>query len=257
MNKYKYIVVKKRLGVTNVFLNRLDSHNALNEGIMLELTDFCSVIRNDVKTRLVVFRSNSKNFSVGADLKEPRSKKTKLFQWKHNRGKDLIQAILNIEQITICLLQGYCLGGAAVIASACDFRIAEENTKVGYPEINFGMNLNWLGLPLAINLVGVSRAKQMVIGGDFHDAEQLASWGFIDEVFTAKNRELCLKKWVTKYAAKPPLAAQMIKRSSNELAMNLFKGIMHMEFEQFMLSASTEDHKKAIEGFLSKKPVKF
>ena len=171
-----------------------------------------------------MFRSNAKNFSVGADLKEPRSKETKLFQWKHNRGKDLIQAMLNIEQITICLLQGYCLGGAAVIASACDFRIAEENTKVGYPEINFGMNLNWLGLPLAINLVGVSRAKQMVIGGDFHDAEQLASWGFIDEVFTAKNRELCLKKWVSKYAVKPPLAAQMIKRSSNELAMNLFKG---------------------------------
>ena len=154
-------------------------------------------------------------------------------------------------------MQGYCLGGAAVIASACDFRIAQDNTKVGYPEINFGMNLNWLGLPLAINLVGISRAKQMVIGGDFHDAEQLISWGFIDEVFTAKNQELCLKKWVTKYAAQHPLAAQMIKRSSNELAMTLFKGIMHMEFEQFMLTTSTEDHKKAIEGFLAKKPVKF
>ena len=108
MKKYKYIVVKKRLGVTSVFLNRVDSHNALNEGLMLELTDFCLAIRNDVKTRLVVFRSNAKNFSVGADLKEPRSKETKLFQWKHNRGKDLIQSMLNIEQITICLLQGDC-----------------------------------------------------------------------------------------------------------------------------------------------------
>jgi len=247
MSKYKYLEVKKRLGVTNVFLNRVDSQNALNEGLMVELTDFCSATRKDVKTKLIVFRSNAKNFSVGADLKEPRSKETKLFQWKHNRGKDLIQAILNIEQITICLMHGYCLGGAAVIASACDFRIAQDNTKV----------VNWLGLPLAINLVGISRAKQMVIGGDFHDAEQLTSWGFIDEVFTAKNRELCLKKWVTKYAAKPPLAAQMIKRSSNELAMNLFKGIMHMEFEQFMLTTSTKDQKKAIEGFLDKKPVKF
>ena len=62
---------------------------------------------------------------------------------------------------------------------------------------------------------------------------------------------------MTKYAEKPPLAAQMIKRSSNELAMSLFKGIMHMEFEQFMLTTSTEDQKKAIEGFLTKKPVKF
>jgi len=257
MSKYKYLEVKKRLGVTNVFLNRVDSQNALNEGLMVELTDFCSAIRKDVKTKLIVFRSNAKNFSVGADLKEPRSEQTKLYQWKHNRGKDLIQAILNIEQITICLMHGYCLGGAAVIASACDFRIAEKNTKVGYPEINLGMNLNWLGLPLAINLVGISRAKQMVIGGDFHDADQLASWGFIDEVFTAKNRELCLKKWVTKYSSKPPLVAQMIKRSSNELAMTLFKGIMHMEFEQFMLTTSTEDQKKAIEGFLTKKAVEF
>jgi hypothetical protein len=62
---------------------------------------------------------------------------------------------------------------------------------------------------------------------------------------------------VTKYSSKPPLVAQMIKRSSNELAMTLFKGIMHMEFEQFMLTTSTEDQKKAIEGFLTKKAVKF
>ena len=101
MNSYKYIVVKKRLGVANVFLNRVENQNALNEGLMVELTDFCSTIRKDVKTRLVVLRSNAKNFSVGADLKEPRSNQTKLYQWKHNRGKDLIQAILNVEQITI------------------------------------------------------------------------------------------------------------------------------------------------------------
>ena len=252
MDKYKYLEVKKRSDVTNVFLNRVDNRNALNEGLMVELTDFCSEIRKDIKTKVIVFRSNAKDFSVGADLKQSRSDQSKLYQWKHNRGKDLIQSILEIEQITICLMQGYCLGGAAVIASACDFRIADENTKVGYPEINLGMSLNWLGLPLAINLVGVARAKQMVIGGDFHDADELLSWGFIDEVFANENQETCLRKWVKKYSFKPPLAAQMIKRSSNELAMTLFKGIMHMDYEQFMLTMDSADQKKAISKFLTK-----
>ena len=252
MDKYKYLEVKKRSDVTNVFLNRVDNRNALNEGLMVELTDFCSEIRKDIKTKVIVFRSNAKDFSVGADLKQSRSDQSKLYQWKHNRGKDLIQSILEIEQITICLMQGYCLGGAAVIASACDFRIAAENTQVGYPEIDLGMNLTWLGLPLIVNLVGISRAKKMVIGGDFYGADALLDWGFVDEVFEDSKEEKCLDKWVQKYASKPPLAAQMIKRSANELAMTLFKGISHTDYDQFLLTNYSEDQKKAIRKFLTK-----
>jgi enoyl-CoA hydratase/carnithine racemase len=69
-------------------------------------------------------------------------------------------------------------GGAACIASACDFRIASTNSILGYPEINLGINLNWLGLPLAVRLIGPAKAKKMVIGGKNENADTLLSWGF-------------------------------------------------------------------------------
>ena len=252
MHKYKYLEVKKRSDVTNVFLNRGDGNNALSEGLMLELTDFSTKIRKDTKTRVVTFGAQGKNFSVGFDLNEAQSDQELLHRWKHNVGRDLMQAILNIEQITICSIHGYCLGGAAVIASACDFRIAAKNTQVGYPEIDLGMNLTWLGLPLVVNLVGISRAKKMVIGGDFYGADALLDWEFVDEVFEDSKEEKCLDKWVQKYASKPPLAAQMIKRSVNELAMTLFKGISHTDYDQFLLTNYSEDQKKAVRKFLTK-----
>ena len=117
MDKYKYLEVKKRSDVTSVFLNRGDGNNALSEGLMLELTDFSTKIRKDTKTRVITFGAQGKNFSVGFDLNEAQSDQELLHRWKHNVGRDLMQAILNIEQITICSIHGYCLGGAAVIAS--------------------------------------------------------------------------------------------------------------------------------------------
>ena len=68
------------------------------------------------------------------------------------------------------------MGGAAVIATACDFRIGNKDTIIGYPEIILGMNLNWLGLPLLQNLVGSSKTKEMVISGSNYSTKELEKY---------------------------------------------------------------------------------
>ena len=135
-----------------------------------------------------MYRSEGKNFSAGADIKEQQKKLSKLQIWKSNLGKEAIESILKINQITIASLRGYCLGGAACIATACDFRVASETTLVAYPEIDLGMNLNWFGLPLLLRLIGPSKTKKMVISGEIENANDLFQWGFIDELF--KDEEL-------------------------------------------------------------------
>ena len=107
-----------------------------------------------------MYRSEGKNFSAGADIKEKQKKLSKLELWKSNLGKEAIESILKINQITIASLRGYCLGGAACIASACDFRVASETTLVAYPEIDLGMNLNWFGLPLLIKAYRTIKNKK-------------------------------------------------------------------------------------------------
>ena len=232
----KFLKLEKKNKISYVSFKRTKSLNALNSQTLKELIDLNKELESDSKTKVVVYRSEGKNFSAGADIKEKQKKLSKLELWKSNLGKEAIESILKINQITIASLQGYCLGGAACIASACDFRVASESTLVAYPEIDLGMNLNWFGLPLLLRLIGPSKTKKMVISGEVENAKDLFNWGFIDTLCKDKDLDKKTVALAKKYALKPPLPSQMIKRSVNALTYQSDQAIMHMDYDQFLLS---------------------
>ena len=232
----KFLKLEKRNKISYVSFKRTKSLNALNSQTLKELIDLNKELESDSKTKVVVYRSEGKNFSAGADIKEKQKKLSKLDMWKTNLGKEAIESILKIDQITIASLKGYCLGGAACIASACDFRLASESTLVAYPEINLGMNLNWFGLPLLLRLIGPSKTKKMVISGNAENAATLYNWGFIDELYSEKELKKKTDDFAKKYALKPALPSQMIKRSVNVLTYQNDQSVMHMDYDQFLLS---------------------
>lgn len=258
---YKNLVVTKDGPVATVTLNRPDKLNALSVELMDEIRACAEKFRDDVETRVVIFAGAGKHFSAGADLTDParaelmnapliaRRRATHL-------GQRMIRALLEIEQITICAIQGACLGGAACIATACDFRIGAEGCVAGYPEIDLAMNLSWFGLPLCVRLVGPARAKRMVILGQKEPADTLLQWGFLDEVVAADQLLPRARALAAQYAAKPPMAAQMIKKSVNAISGALDQAVMHMDTDQFLLSTTTEDHAAAVRAFREKRPQK-
>ena len=249
----KYLKIKKEGYICWVYLNRPKSLNALNTEILKELTEFNSSLNEDLDSRVIIYTGSGENFSSGADLKEKQKPKTKLEAWRKNFGKPAIWSFLEVNQITIAAINGYCLGGAACIASACDFRIASDSSMLGYPEINLGINLNWLGLPLAVRLIGPAKAKRIVISGENENAETLLIWGFYDEVHPKENLLKAAKKMANLYTSKPPIAAQMIKRSVNELTYSGDDAIMHMDYDQTLLTHETRDRKEAIMSFFEKR----
>ena len=238
----KFLKLEKRNKISYVSFTRTKSLNALNSQTLRELINLNKELDNDVNTKVIVYRSEGKNFSAGADIKEQQKKLSKLQIWKSNLGKEAIESILKINQITIASLRGYCLGGAACIASACDFRVASETTLVAYPEIDLGMNLNWFGLPLLLRLIGPSKTKKMVISGETENANDLIRWGFIDELYKDEDLDKRTDSFAKKYASKPALPSQMIKRSINALTYQSDQAIMHMDYDQFLLSR--EFHKE-------------
>jgi enoyl-CoA hydratase/carnithine racemase len=232
----KFLKLEKKNKIAYVTFIRTKSLNALNSQTLKELIALNKTFENDLKTKVVVYRSEGKHFSAGADIKEKQKKLSKLEIWKSNLGKEAIESILKINQITIASLRGYCLGGAACIASACDFRVASETTLVAYPEIDLGMNLNWFGLPLLLRLIGPSKTKKMVISGDIENSDVLYKWGFIDELYKEEDLEKKTLIFAKKYASKPAIPSQMIKRSVNALTYQSDQSIMHMDYDQFLLS---------------------
>lgn len=236
MSAYKNILIAKKAETCHISLNNPKKLNALSSDTLKEISKACDEISLNKKIKIVVISSTSMNFSAGADLRESNKDKSVEDHWHENTGRRCINSIINLPQISICLIEGFCLGGGAVIATACDFRIAETNSLFGYPEIELGMNLSWLGLPLAIGCLGLSEAKHIILSGEKFSALEMHNKGFLNEVFDLEEKNKCLKKWINKFKKMPRLQLKMIKKSANELAFSQAKSIMHMEFDQFLLS---------------------
>ena len=110
---------------------------------------------------------------------------------------------------------------------------------------------------MAVRLIGPARAKKMVIGGENENAETLLSWGFYDEVHPKKDLMNAAKQMADLYCSKPPMAAQMIKHSVNELVYSGDDAIMHMDYDQTLLTHETQDRREALLSFFEKRDPKF
>ncbi len=257
---YEHLEIERRGSVAVVTLDRPERLNALHRELMLEITRAANAFQEDVDTRVVVFTGKGKHFSAGADMRDPDrgSGSTRLSERRRIRsGPDMIRSIFEMHQITIAAINGVALGGGACIATACDFRIGARDSFCGYPEINRGMNLHWVALPLCVHLIGPSRAKRMIGLGRHENAETLLRWGFYDEVVDADQLMERALAMAEDYARQPPLPAQMIKQSVNAVVSALDRSIMHMDHDQWMLTASTEDYREGIKAFFEKRECEF
>ena len=258
----QHLEITRTGNVAVVAFDRPEKLNALNRELMVEITQAATAFHEDVETRAVVFTGKGKHFSVGVDMSDPdraaAAGDTRLRQRRKTRlGPEMIRSIFEMPQITIAAVNGGALGGGACIATACDFRIGARDSFCGYPEVNRGMNLHWVGLPLCVHLIGPSRAKRMIALGRHEDAETLLRWGFYDEVVEGERLMERALAMAEDYARQPPLPAQMIKQSVNAVVSALDRSIMHMDHDQWLLTASTEDFREGIKAFFEKREPKF
>lgn len=247
--------------IVTLTLDRPDKRNALTPATLAQLKALAESLADNVEARAVIIRGEGRDFSVGADIGgmgagvEPPP--TVQVRRTAELGGRLMRAIREIHQPTICVIQGVATGGAACIATACDFRIGTPDARVGYGEVKLGINLMWHALPLAIQTVGLARAKRMVMTGDLFDAATMRDWGFFDEVVDPADRDAAALRMAEQYAALPPVAVQMIKRSANAYAGALDAAIMHADTDQWLLGTRTADFSEGVEAFFAKRPPNF
>lgn len=248
--------------IATVTINCAERRNAITNDMMETLASISRDFAKDEQTRAVVFRGEGTDFSVGADLKQPRfqgqaSASLLMRRRAAELGATLMRAIQEIHQPTICVVQGVATGAGACIASACDFRIGADTARVGYGEVKLGINLMWTALPLCVHLIGPARAKQMIMTGKLFDAATLERWGFFDALAPASELQTAAHSWAETYAALPPLAVQMIKRSINQVSGALDRAVMHMDADQWLLASQSEDFREGVTAFFERRTPDF
>lgn len=260
MTTYNYLKTEYADHVAVVTLNRPERRNALDFELLSELEACANAFRNDTQTRAIIFTGAGKHFSSGADLEYLRAVHRQPMIEKRRQirlGERVFHALLDIEQITICAWNGAALGGAACIATALDLRIGSEDCFVQYPEIDLAMNLMWQCLPRTTRLVGESRAIRLAVGGEKVTAPTMLAWGMLEEIVARDQLLTRAHEMAAHYASKPPVGAQMIKRSVNAVGSKLDRAMMHADADQHLLTSLMEDHNRAMTAYREQQSGEF
>ena len=194
-------------------------------------------------------------FVSGADINAIRA-----------RGRDDALAAINsslfseIERFprpTIAAINGYALGGGCELALACDIRICADTAKFGQPELGLGIIPGAGATQRLPRIVGMGRAKHLILTGDTIDARQALEWGLVTAVMPAGQLQIRARELAKKILRQGPLAARLAKLALNASArVDLDSGLLIETLAQG-LCYSSEDKAEGTAAFLEKRKPKF
>ena len=182
---FDFLTIEKRSGYAIVTIDRKDGINALSRKLMRELIAAAESFVDDLETTAIILTGTDTLFSAGADLKDPEGNTNKggsLIARRHalKIGPDMCDAWERLEQLTICAIEGFCIGGGSALAMACDWRVAGASAHMRLPEVPLAMNMSWHSIPRIVRAVGPSKAKLYTILGEKLGAPEALEWGMID-----------------------------------------------------------------------------
>lgn len=263
----EFLSVEKGLGpdgrIAVVRFDRGDGVNALSPEAMRQLTEVARSFEDDGDSSVVVLTGSTKAFSAGFDLKDPEGRARKDMDLGSLRralrvGPRLTRAWHEMEQVTICAIEGFAIGGGVALAVALDFRVMADNAHLRVPEIALGMNMSWQSVPRMLHLIGPARTKQAVILADERiSAREAHDWGLVEEVAEPGKAFDVAMALAEKVARQPPISVAMTKLTVNRLIHALDDLASHMDGDQFALASMTEDHTEGVAAFRERRKPKF
>lgn len=179
MDKHEDVIVTYGKEIVNIRFNRPKQLNALNENIRSVIAATLNELMERPDIRLLVFSGEGKSFCSGADLKTTSYPKVE-GDWSTRRNRTatwqrLLEQLDRIPQVSIASIQGHVIGGGALLATACDFRVIARNTIFRIPELALGIPNVWNGTPLLAREVGLPVTRDWVMTARKVYADELMS----------------------------------------------------------------------------------
>lgn len=227
--------------------------NTLDLATWALLGDLVAEADRDPDVRALLVRGGSRALAAGADVRE-------FLAWGPEEAADAadvmhaaLDALAGLPMVTIAVVSGYALGGGCELALACDLRYAADNAKMGQPEVLLGVLPGAGGTQRLARLIGLGRAKELILSGRMLDMVEAPRIGLVDAVHPADEVLEAARHAAAGFAAGPASLA-LAKRAIDEgFGLPLAEGLA-LERRLFAEAFTTQDLTTGVTSFLEDGP---
>lgn len=243
-------------GVATITLQR-PPMNALNRQMQNEIREAANEVASRRDVGAVVVHGGEKVFAAGADIKEMSNLSYQDMLLASTDLQDCFNAVARIPQPTIAAVTGYALGGGCELTLCCDLRIAADTAKLGQPEILLGIIPGAGGTQRLPRLIGVSRAKDLILTGRHVAADEALAMGLVNRVVPADETYTSALDLARTLANGPALAMRAAKEAVDHgMDTDLATGL-DIERVRFASLFATDDQTIGMQAFVEKRPAEF
>lgn len=251
-----FVVALDQRGVAVLTANRPEKLNAMNDISWRELGDFFAKADADPQIRAVIITgAGDKAFIAGADI-TALAQKTAVMSVE-SQGYKRVSLIESCSKPVIAAINGYAFGGGLEIALACDFRICSHNAVFALPETGLGVIPGAGGTQRLSRLVGISRAKELIMLGRRIKAQEAVQWGLATKAVPQEELMAKAQEMADRLLEKGPVALDIAKRLIGaSLSASQDVGLV-MENLGFGVLCASEDKQEGLASFIEKRKAEY
>jgi len=244
--------------VLTITVDRPKVLNALNQATLGELDAAVDFAGRDASVRAVILTgAGDKAFVAGADINELKANTPLQAKEIARRGQRLFGRIERLGKPVIAAINGFALGGGLELATACTFRVASSHAVLGLPEVKLGVIPGYGGTQRLPRLIGLGRAAELILTGDFIKADEAQRIGLVNHVVAPEALLPETRKIVDRILQRGPLAVRYaIEALFRGPDMPLEEGL-NLESNLFGLLTTTADLQEGMSAFLEKREPRF
>lgn len=216
------IQLLKENATARLRFDRPERLNALSPALLRDLIDICGNLAGDESVKVVALDGVGGNFSAGADLPEFAEELAASPRETADLGRLAGEALANLPHVTIAIIRGHCIGGGLVLASACDLRVCDSDSRFSIPELEAGIPLAWGGMHHLVRLVGETTAADLVLSGRPFTADDALAAGFVSRVIEPQALDEVATQLVDVIAGRPRVALRITKRQLRAIRAGTF-----------------------------------
>ena len=253
------VVCEDRDAVRHVVINRPEKRNALSRELIGELGEALGGAAGDPGVRCVVLRGAGTMFSSGMDTADLGA-----LAAEPERLHELRAAILSIWNLcedmakpTIAQIHGACLGGAAELVLACDLRVMAADAVIGLVETRVGLIPDVGGCSRLPALVGLGRAKELILASKLIDGTEAERIGLVNRVAPAAELDAATAALAGELLACAPLAVGLAKGVLNAAGRPALAATLEQEVAAQELCAGSDDFGEGMLAFAEKRAPRF